>query len=512
VQQLDGLPLAVELAAARVRTLPPVQLLHRLSAALDPVLELRDPGPDAPDRQRTLRATIAWSHELLTETERALLARLSVCTGGCTLDTAEVVGAVDGDVDVLDTLSALVEHSMLTAVDAGEGEPRFRMLELVRVFAEERLRERGEEEPTRLRLAEHLARVSPAAGAGLLGPDRSAWQARLEAEAVELQAALRWAVDHDRADLVLRIAAPLARWWWARDLVVPLAELADRTAGLPSAAELRPEDAGRLQWARGIARLAGGRTAEAAPLLAPVVDDARTRGDPWLLGHGLAGLAGTLPTGDPAARELLTEAVAALRRTGDPWSVAFALVPLGDAAHLSGDLPTALEAHEEALDLARRTHDDHLVATVLDRLGMDAVAVGDLTAAKERLAESAGLHRQVRDQEGLANCLDGLAGLVLAHGVPRVAARLAGAADAARAALGVAGEPLLRRRVDRLSEAIRAGLGADDEPRERAAGAALGPWVALDTGLAAVAAAEELTTRSASRGPRAPVRTVEEAS
>jgi predicted ATPase len=513
VRRLDGLPLAVELAAARVRTLPPASLLHRLSAALDPALELRDPGPDAPDRQRTLRATIAWSHDLLTGPERALLARLSVCSGGCTLDTAEVVGAVDGDVDVLETLAGLVEHSMLTTTETGEGEPRFRMLELVRVYAEERLRERGEEDATRLRLVEHLARVSPAAGAGLLGPERRAWAARLEAEATDLQAALRWAVDSDRADLVLRIAGPLTRWWWSRDLVVPMAEIADRTADLPSAGDLPAADAGRLQWARGIARIAEGRTAEAGPLLGAVVDDARSRGDPWLLGHGLAGLAGTRPPGDPAVRELLTEAVAALRHSGDSWSVAYALVPLGDDALLAGDLPAALAAHEEALDLARRTNDEHLVATVLDRLGMDAVAAGDLVPARERLTESAALHRQVRDQEGLATCLDGLAALLLALGVPRAAARLAGAADAARAALGMAGWPLLRAQVDDLAAAIRAALGEDDEPRERAAGAALGPWAALDTGLAAVTAAEELAS-PANRMPARPTthRAVEEAS
>jgi hypothetical protein len=172
--------------------------------------------------------------------------------------------------------------------------------------------------------------------------------------------------------------------------------------------------------------------------------------------------------------------------------VAYALVPLGDAALLAGDLPAAVRAHEEALELARGTGDDHLVANVLDRMGMDAVLSGDLAAAHERLFRSAVLHRQVRDQEGLANCLDGLAALVLALGVPRAAARLAGAADAARAALGVAVWPLLRSQIEQLSGAIRAALGEDDEPRERAAGAAAGPWSALDAGLAAVSAAEDV--------------------
>jgi Tetratricopeptide repeat len=221
-----------------------------------------------------------------------------------------------------------------------------------------------------------------------------------------------------------------------------------------------------------------------------------------LLGHGLTGLASTRPPDDPGLRDLLADAVAALRRSGDTWSVAYALVPAGDAALVAGDAPAAVRAHGEALELARRTGDDHLVATVLDRLGMDAVATGDLTTAHERLSQSAVLHRQVRDQEGLANCLDGLSGLVLALGLPRAAARLAGAADSARASLGVALWPLLRLQVDSLAGAIRAALGEDDEPRERAAGAAAGPWAALDAGLAAVVAAEDVAAGARSHAAR----------
>ncbi|MGY1616362.1 ATP-binding protein [Geodermatophilus sp. SYSU D00691] len=495
VRRLDGLPLALELAAARVRTLPPAVLLRRLSAALDPVLDLPDPEVDVPDRQRTLRATLVWSHDLLGAAERALLARLSVCGGGCTLDTAEAIGAVDGDLDVAETLADLVAHSLVVGTDSGEGEPRFRMLELVRVFAAQQLRERGEEEATRRRLAEHLAGVSAAAGTGLLGPDRKLWRARLDAETADLLAALRWAVAHDRADLVLGIAAPLTRWWWSRGLLGPLAEVAEQTAALPSAGRLPAEERARLHWARGVTRVAGGRVEDAAPLLGAVVAEARDRGDPWLLGHGLVGVACTRPPEDPQLHDLLAEAVDALRRSGDAWSVAYALVHRGEAALLAGDLPAAVLAHQEALDLARSTGDEHLVATVLDHLGADAVLAGDLVAARERLGSSAERHRLVRDQEGLANCLDGLAGLVLALGLPRAAARLAGAADAARAAIGVTMWPLRRSRVDRLARAIRLALGEDDEPRERAAGAAAGPWAALDAGLDAVAAAEDIAAR-----------------
>src|SRR3712207_3568832 len=161
---------------------------------MDSALDLRGPGMDVPDRQRTLRATVAWSYDLLDDQERAVLARLSVCAGGATLDTAEAVGAGDEGLDVPEILSSLVGHSLVMPSDTGEGEPRFRMLEVVRSYAAERLRERGEEVATRERWAAHLATVSAAAGAGLSGPDREAWEARLDAEGTDLQEAVRWAV------------------------------------------------------------------------------------------------------------------------------------------------------------------------------------------------------------------------------------------------------------------------------------------------------------------------------
>ncbi|WP_158579843.1 ATP-binding protein [Geodermatophilus marinus] len=482
VRRLDGLPLAVELAAARVRTLPPAVLLRRLGRALD----LRGEDVDAPGRQRTLRDTIAWSHDLLSEPERALFARLSVCVGGCTLDTAEAIGAVDDDLDVLEALSALVGHSLVTSTDTGAGEPRFRMLGLVRAYAAERLDERGETEATRGRLAEHLAGVSAEAGAGLSGPDHGRWQARLQDEVADLQAALLWAIEHDRAELAVRLTAPLARWWWARGLLAPMAELAERTAALPSAARLPPDLAGHLQWARGAMRVAQGRPAEARPLLDALVTTARERHDPWLLGHGLNALALTLPPDDPGLAPALDAAVAALRESGDTWSVAFALLFRGAVDVLAGRPDEAAATHREALALAMSLGDDHLVAALDDQLALDALLTGDLAGARDRLVEAADLHRRVRDLEGVAYCLDGLAGLALASGDPAAAARLVGAAEAARAQLRVTVWPPLRPLVDQLAEGIRAALGPDAERRERAAGAAAGPWAALDEALAAL--------------------------
>ncbi|GAB3200006.1 hypothetical protein GCM10027261_31070 [Geodermatophilus arenarius] len=481
VRRLDGLPLAVELAAARVRTLPPRLLLARLDRALD----LGDPDVDVPDRQRTLRSTIAWSHDLLDERGRALLARLSVCADGCTLDTAEVVGAGRGedgagDLDVLETLSDLVGHSLVTPTDTGDGEPRFRMLELVRAFAAERLRERGEEEATRVRWAQHLARLGAEAGAGLGGPAARLWRDRLDAETADLRAALRWAVATDRADLAVRLTAPLVRWWWARGLLPAMAGLAEQTAALPSAAAPPPDLAGRLAWARAALRIALGDRASAAGLLDGVVDDARRRDDAWLLGHALGARAMSLSPADPRVVPLLDEALDQLRRSGDGWSVAFSGMLRVGVALAGGDVTAAERVAGEARELAAAAADDQLAALLGDALALAALLAGDLPRARARLDEAVALHRRTRDLEGAATCLEVLAALALAEGRHAAAARLVGAADAARTTLGVARWSPHQALADRLREALRAALGDDGEARGRAAGAALGPWAALD--------------------------------
>ncbi|MGY1777216.1 ATP-binding protein [Geodermatophilus sp. SYSU D00804] len=481
VRRLDGLPLAVELAAARVRTLPPRLLLARLDRALD----LGDPDVDVPDRQRTLRSTIAWSHDLLDERGRALLARLSVCADGCTLDTAEVVGAGRGedgaaDLDVLETLSDLVGHSLVTPTDTGDGEPRFRMLELVRAFAAERLRERGEEEATRVRWAQHLARLGAEAGAGLAGPAARLWRDRLDAETADLRAALRWAVATDHADLAVRLTAPLVRWWWARGLLPAMAGLAEQTAALPSAAALPPDLAGRLAWARAALRIALGDRASAAGLLDGVVDDARRRDDAWLLGHALGARAMSLSPADPRVVPLLDEALDQLRRSGDGWSVAFSGMLRVGVALAGGDVAAAERVAGEARELAAAAADDQLAALLGDALALAALLAGDLPRARARLDEAVALHRRTRDLEGAATCLEVLAALALAEGRHAAAARLVGAADAARTTLGVARWSPHQALADRLREALRAALGDDGEARGRAAGAALGPWAALD--------------------------------
>jgi hypothetical protein len=299
-----------------------------------------------------------------------------------------------------------------------------------------------------------------------------------------MRAALRWAVATDRAQLAVRLTAPLVRWWWARGLLPDMAALAEQTAALPSAAALPPDLAGRLAWARAALRIAVGTPDRAVPLLDGVVDDARGRDDAWLLGHALGARAMTLTPGDPDVVALLDEGLAHLRRSGDGWSVAFSGMLRGAVALAGGDLAAAERVAGEARDLAAAAADDQLAALLTDGLALAALLAGDLPRTRARLQEAAALHRSTRDLEGVASCLEVLAALALAEDRTAAAARFAGAADAARAGLGVARWSPNQALADRLREALRAAMGDDEERRARAAGAALGPWAALDEALA----------------------------
>ena len=485
VRRLDGIPLAIELAAARVQLLTPAMLLRRLDHRLD----LQASDRDIPERQRTLRATVDWSHSLLGPAERALFAQLGVFAGGWTIEAAEAVGAGGGDMDVMETLSALVGHSLVTVDQRPEAEPRLRMLETIRDYARERLVERGEYDKTMRRLAEYLRDFSPRAAAGLAGVESRLWIERVDAELDNLRAALAWAVGSDEAELAIRIAAPLSRYWWSRSLLAPMLDLAEQTADLPSVDRLAPDAVALLLWCRGVIRIALGRVAEAQPFLQRLVGEARALQDDWLLAHGLTGLALTLPYETAAAdmRGMLHEALDIFRRLGDEWGVAFVLSPLGQVAVRDGDPAAASDLHRQALTIADRIDDDQLRGQALTLLALDAMLGADVAGARRWLVDAAALHRRLQDREGLAYCLDAFAAVALATGAPVAAARLVGAATGIRTAIGAAVWPLMAPFTDALYDGVRAAVGTDADRRERAAGAALRPSDALDYAMASTA-------------------------
>jgi predicted ATPase len=480
VRRLEGIPLALELAAARVRLLSAQALLQRLDRPLD----LSSHDVDAPTRQQTLRRTIAWSFDLLDGPERALMSRLAVFVGGWSLDGAEAMCRGDTAFDVLETLSFLVEHSLVTADDRPYGEPRFRMLETVRDYAVEQLWQAGEYDDAMRRLSGYVCEVVRSFADSADGDGRRRASERMDAELDSIRAVLRWAVEQDDAELVLSIAAPAYRYWWRHGLLREMLDIADRTSTLPSSARLSPRLATLLLWTRGTIRIALGRTQEAVPMLQAAADDAKGLDDDWVRAQSLFSLAITLPQEDAAQmRAMLEEALALFRTLDDGWSIALALTPLGDLALLEGDVPRGTAMHEEALQLAERIDDHYMRAQSLDQLALDAMLAGDVVLARSRLTAAAELHRQVRDQEGLAYCLDGLAGVALASGRTNIAAQLVGAADRIRRIEGLAVWPLMAPLSDQLRQGIAMVLGDGPYAEEHERGAALDPLDALDLGL-----------------------------
>ncbi len=472
VRRLEGIPLALELAAARLRLLPLSQLLSSGGE-----LDLTSRDVDTPDRQRTLRSTIAWSYGLLDAPDQALLGCLSVFVAGWTLPAAEAVAGPNA----LDGLSRLVDHSLVSVDLDGPGEPRFRMLQAVRAFMLERLKESDGYADTMSRLAGYVARLAEEAEAGLRTGASRAWRSRLDAELDTIRAVLDWAVESDDAALAVRVAAPLTRYLWSRGLLVEMLGLADRVASLESASRLEAQAAGILLWCRGTIRLSVGDHDEARDLLHRVVDDARAREDELLLAQALFSAA-LLTTEDDGTgpRPLLEESSRLFARNGDQWGHALALVPLGELELLAGRPELAEAAHTEALAAAQAVDDDHMRATVLDQLAADALLRGDSERAAELLCQSAAIHLSMRDSDGIANCLDAFCALALFQGRPPQAARYLAAAERVRAVAGVVVWPFLQPLRDQLEAAVTAAVPSSDLERERATSAFQDGLAALD--------------------------------
>ncbi len=214
-RRLDGLPLAIELAAARSKLLAPPALLARLSSGLDLLIG----GPrDQPERLRTMRDAIAWSYDLLADEEQALFRRLAAFTGGFALDAAEVVGiaADEPPINVLEGLSSLVDHSLLRSEEGTDGEPRFGMLETIREFGLEQLAASGMAETVRQRHASYVLSLVEKAESHLYGPEQVGWLNRLDLELPNIRAALGWLRDRERAEEGLRLVMQPGRFWWRR--------------------------------------------------------------------------------------------------------------------------------------------------------------------------------------------------------------------------------------------------------------------------------------------------------
>jgi predicted ATPase len=409
--RLDGLPLAIELAASRTKLLPPAALLARLASRLT---VLSGGARDAPVRQRTLRVTMAWSHDLLSKEERVLFRRLAVFGGGSTLKMAEAVTNVDESLDVLEALSALVDQSLLRR-SGSQAEPRYQMLETIREFALERLAASGEAESIRRQHAMRFLALAEETAPRLTDPDASAALDDLEREHDNLRTALAWTSDVEPAE-ALRLAGTLAPFWEIRGYYAEGRTWLERTlAACPAAPdELRAE---ALDGIGRIARVQGD-LAHAAAVLEEALEARRSLGDPPGLAVALrsAGVA-AFSQGDVARAALLNEEALALsRQIGDARGVAAALGNLAVIADEHGDLARAEALYTEVLERFRKLGDQRGIAATLDNLGSMTRLRGDLEQAERLHEEALALRRAMGDAFGVGHALHELATVAWARG------------------------------------------------------------------------------------------------
>jgi predicted ATPase len=403
--RVDQLPLAIELAAARTRILSVEQILERLDRRLS---LLTTGAADAPERQRTLRATIEWSCELLSEDERALFARLAVFSGGGSLDAAERICAAD-----LDTLGSLIDKSLVRADMGPDEEPRFEMLATIRELALEQLADATYADEVRRRHAEFFLDVAANAEVELRGPDQRRWLRRLELEHDNLRAALRWSFSGGDPELGLMLAARLGQFWYLHgdlsegrrwlDLAV--------TSGSATASEQR---AIALDWAGYLAAEQGDDPVE---LLESSRRCALDAGALDVAAQATSHLAALLPADrQDESVPLGEEAVALARASGSRWILGIALNNLGEVFRMIGDDRRALAAYEESYAVRLEIGDRSLLALSLSNLSEMAVTSGDLERARSLSSEALGYAEQLSDRRHVSFALTNLGWIELADG------------------------------------------------------------------------------------------------
>jgi predicted ATPase len=451
-RRLDGVPLAIELAAARIRVFSPATLNERLTKSLT---ILTGGARDLPERHQTLRATLDWDHELLTPDEQALFRRLGACAGGFTLEMAE---ALSNGADALDVVASLVGKSLIRQA-GGSGEPRFTMLGVVREYALDRLDEAGECDAARRDLAAYLVRYVE--DAQPFGAEQVRWIDALEAERPNVLAALQHARDAGDAETVLRLCAGMAPLWEMHGHLAEgalwLDQALQRSAGTVSEA--------RAEALAGAAHLARSRldfdTARAHLEEALRIDE--ERGDLRRRARVLKDLGIVAGESDDheTAREWFRRAIAAFQAVGDRRGEAQSLNNLALSTEASGDLRGSLEMYARALTVLREVGDMLSVARLLNNVGGALEHLGEHDLARDAMLRALARYRRLASRWDLTDSLEHLAPAVLAAGEARLAARLLGAAEALREQLGAPAAPYLEADRAAHARAVRAALGED---------------------------------------------------
>jgi predicted ATPase/class 3 adenylate cyclase len=484
VERLEGLPLSIELAAPRVRALPPEVLLERLETRLT---LLSGGYADAPERHRTLRATLDWSYELLGGNDRRAFDRLGVFVGGFRLEAAAAVLDLP-EHEAADRVASLVDKSLVAPQGAGPA-PRYLMLETIREYALEQLDARDELEDAASRHALHFAELAELSEPALLGDERPAWVRSLADDHPNFRAALEWSLSMPDPEISLRLGAALWRFWHAHGDLAEGRLWLERALGRRGV-ELSPARAKALGGAAALAAVSGDADAARAHASERVAL-VRRIGDDALLPGALITLANVRSDdGDEGALEeaaaLYAEAADAAERSGDDRTAAAVITNLGYLALRLGDWDRAAEESRRALERSRVVGDSAGLVVALVNLGYASIDRGRPEEAASAFAEALAFQREIGDRETIAYCLDGIAAVLLGRDLDDDALRLVAAAAALRETIGASLPPYERDLHERVLDEARLRLG-DDAAEVEAEGAALVPGEALEQALSLAA-------------------------
>ena len=512
--RLDGLPLAIELAAARTRVLSPSAILERLQSRLQ---LLTGGALDLPARQQTLRNTIDWSHDLLNEVEQKLFRRLAVFVGGCTLEAAEAVCNTRRDlgIDPFDGLSSLVDKNLIQRSERAESEPRFTMLETIREYALERLRDAGEEPASRQAHAAYCLVFAEEGNPELSPADRARWLARCDLEMDNFRCALDWLLESQDLGWGLRLSMALFRFWDMREHLIEgraRLETVLRLAGAGysrerakiahflgafataqgdfAAAEGFLEESLALyeklndRWgvatalnAQGVSERDRGDYAAAQDSFERSLACWRTLPDRLAIAHCLHNLANAFKLrGDyPRAQTALREATEIFREVevGDPSGAAWAINQQGDIARAQGDVAVARDLYQRALSAFRAAGDRWGSARSLADLGHICCEQGEYPAAHAAYREALEIFADLGHRRGVARALEGFACLAVARGQAERALQLAAAATLLRYQIGAPLPQAEQSKIDQSLSAARASLGEPERQDASTAGSAM---------------------------------------
>jgi predicted ATPase/serine/threonine protein kinase/DNA-binding winged helix-turn-helix (wHTH) protein len=475
--RVDGLPLAIELAAVRVRVLSPRAILSRL----DHRLKLLTGGAlDLPTRQQTVSGAMEWSYELLPDAEKQLFSRLAVFAGGITLEAAE--GVVFGQasaavkhptaeptIEVLDGITSLVDKSLLVARPQSRGEVRFRMLEVVREYALDRLEASGEAEQMWRHHAAYFLAFAEQAEPHLQGPQPAEWLKRLEEELDNIRVVLRWLLANDAGKAACLWAAIRYFWVFQGHLAEGLAaakEILRLCGHVPTTVRWK-----LLSMAGNLARFQGDYET-ARRMYEEGLSDGRSVDDLQQISLSCRGVGGlAYEQGDyPVARRFAEEALSAARQSNDNFGIARSLSMIGDLDRALGDDAAARPLYEESLAICRQLSNRCATANILTNLAAAEFGEGNYTAAHSHFRECLTIHREsgeeiVGDKISISYSLDGLAALAALRGETKLAATIAGATERLRESINYNVEPAERRFRNAYMASLRTVLSEDDFSR-----------------------------------------------